>query len=42
MTQYTIRRARVQDQAHARVVLGFLATPLVLMFTIGGAMLAAA
>ncbi|MGB5538756.1 MAG: hypothetical protein WBO37_01525, partial [Gammaproteobacteria bacterium] len=42
MKQYMLHRARAQDLMLARVVLGFLMTPLAVMFTIGGAMLAAA
>ena len=42
MNRYSAYRAQVQDAALAKVVIGFLMTPLVLMFTIAGAMLAAA
>jgi len=42
MKQYTLHRAQAQDLMLAKVVLGFLMTPLAVMFTIGGAMLAAA
>lgn len=41
MNQHRIYRAQAQDRAVSRVVIGFLATPLALMFVIAGVMLAA-
>ncbi|MGD2111991.1 MAG: hypothetical protein PVI50_01310 [Gammaproteobacteria bacterium] len=41
MYQHSKYRAQAQDLAVSKVVIGFLAMPLVVMFAIGGAMLAA-
>jgi hypothetical protein len=42
MNRYAINRARQKDRVVSRVMLGFLMAPLALMFTIAGAMMAAA
>ncbi len=42
MSNYTQHRAQAQDLVLAKVVFGFLLTPLVIMFAIAGAMLAVA
>jgi hypothetical protein len=41
MNQYNRYRDQAQDLVVSKVVIGFLATPLAVMFAIGGAMLAA-